>query len=88
MQKSKRIKVVDWYQGEVYTSSVKKIFESVILSSSYYEWKERFTYIHGVFDTQRKIDVQKLEKTFGITIGFDQEKIFKLVYCLETYYSN
>lgn len=87
MQKSKRIKVVDWYQGEVYTSSVKKIFKSVILSSSYYEWKERFTYIHGVFDTQRKIDVQKLEKTFGITIGFDQEKIFKLVYCLETYYS-
>ena len=87
MQNFKRIKVVDWYQGKVYTNSVKKMFESGKLSSSYYEWKEHFTYIHGVFDTQRKIEVQKLEKTFGITIGFDNDEIFKFVYCLETYYS-
>ena len=78
---------ISWYQGDVYTSSVKKLFESTVLSSSYYEWKERFTYIHGVFDTQRKINVQKLEETFDVNLGSEQEELFKLVYCLETYYS-
>ena len=78
---------ISWYQGKVYTSSVKLIFESVVLSPSYFEWKERFTYIHGVFDTQRKIDIQKLEQTFGVILGSDQEELFKLVYSLETYYS-
>lgn len=78
---------ISWYQGNVYTSSIKKLFESTVLSPSYYEWKERFTYIHGVFDTQRKINVQKLEKTFGVKLGSEQEELFKLVYCLETYYS-
>lgn len=78
---------ISWYQGKVYTSSVKLIFESVVLSPSYFEWKERFTYIHGVFDTQRKIDIPKLEQTFGVTIGSEQEELFKLVYSLETYYS-
>lgn len=76
-----------WYQGEVYTNSVKIIFESVVLDLSYFEWKERFTYIHGVFDTQRKINIQKLERIFGVTLGSEQEEFFKLVYSLETYYS-
>ena len=78
---------ISWYQGNVYTSSIKKLFESAVLSSSYYEWKERFTYIHGVFDTQRKINVQKLEDTFDVILGSEQEELFKFVYCLETYYS-
>ena len=59
----------------------------MVLSPSYYEWKERFTYIHGVFDTQRKINVQNLEKTFDVKLGSEREELFKLVYCLETYYS-
>ena len=74
-----------WYQGEVYTSSVKKIFKSIVLSPSYLEWKERFTYIHGVFDTQRKIDIQKLENTFGVPLGSEQEELFKLVPILRRY---
>lgn len=78
---------ISWYQGNVYTSSIKKLFDSIVLSSSYYEWKERFTYIHGVFDTQRKINVQKLENTFDVKLGSEKEELFKLVYCLETYYS-
>lgn len=76
-----------WYQGEVYSSFIRRIFESIVLSPSYFEWKERFIYIHGVFDTQRKIDIQKLEKTFGISLGYEQEELFKLVYSLEIYYS-
>lgn len=76
-----------WYQGIVYTSSVKTIFESVEISSSYSEWKEQFTYIHGIFDTQRKINIQKLENVFGVSLGSDKEELFKLVYSLETYYS-
>lgn len=75
------------YQGVTYINSVKKIFELVVLSPFYYEWKERFTYIHGVFDTQRKINIEKLEKTFDVNLTSDQEELFKLIYSLETYYS-
>ncbi|MCC8119953.1 MAG: SAM-dependent methyltransferase [Bacteroidales bacterium] len=80
-------KEISWYQGKLYTSSVKIIFDSVLFSASYSKWKERFIYIHGAFDTQRKIDIQKLEKTFDVTLGTEQEELFKLVYSLETYYS-
>ena len=79
-------KYIKWYQGDVYIKSVKTIFESVMPLSSYSEWKERYIYIHGFLDTQRKIDTQKLEKTFGINIGSEKEELFKLIYSLEIYY--
>lgn len=78
---------ISWYQGSVYTDSVNKIFRAIVLSPSYLEWKVKFTYIHGKFDTQRKIDIAKLESTFNVEIGSDQEELFKLIYSLETYYS-
>ena len=78
---------ISWYQGSVYINSVNKLFRVAILSPFYNEWKGNFTYIHGVFDTQRKIDITKLESTFNVEIGTDQEELFKLIYCLETYYS-
>lgn len=77
---------ITWYQGHIYTGSVKRIFESVSSSSSYSDWKDMFTYIHGVLNTQRKIDVDKLESTFCVTIGDDKEKLFELIYSIETYY--
>lgn len=78
---------INWYQGDLYTSAVKTLFDMVIPSSSYSEWKERFSDIHGVFDTQRKIDIEKLERNFGFTIGNDRETLFRFIFCLETYYS-
>ena len=79
--------ITSWYQGEIYTNSVKSLYDSVELASSYFEWKDRFTYLHGVFDTQRKIDIRKLENSFGVKIGSEQEELFKFVFSLETYYS-
>lgn len=78
---------ISWYQGNVYTNSVNKIFRAIVLSPLYHEWKIKFTYIHGEFDTQRRIDIAKLESTFNVEIGYDQEELFKLIYSLETYYS-
>lgn len=78
---------ISWYQGNVYINSVNKIFRALVLSPLYQEWKVKFTYIHGEFDTQRRIDIAKLESTFNVEIGDDQEELFKLIYSLETYYS-
>lgn len=78
---------ISWYQGSIYTNSINKIFKAIKLSPSYYDWKGKFTYIHGEFDTQRKIDIAKLESTFNVEIGSHQEELFKLIYSLETYYS-
>ena len=78
---------ISWYQGSLYTNSINNIFKAIVLSSSYYDWKEKFTYIHGELDTQRKIDTAKLESTFKVEIGSNQDELFKLIYSLETYYS-
>lgn len=78
---------INWCQGEIYTDAVKTIFESVVLNPTYFEWKKCYTYIHGFFDTQRKIDIQYLENIFDIPLGPSQEELFKLIYSIETYYS-
>ncbi|MDE6078967.1 MAG: SAM-dependent methyltransferase [Duncaniella sp.] len=78
---------ISWYQGSVYTNSINKIFSAIELSPSYHEWKANFTYMHGEFDTQRKINIAKLESKFKVEIGSNQEELFKLIYSLETYYS-
>lgn len=82
-----KINETSWYQGNIYTSTVKELYGAAALSPSYSEWKEKFTYIHGELDTQRKIDVEKLESGFSVVIGSNLEELFKFIYCLETYYS-
>ena len=82
-----KINETSWYQGNIYISTVKELYGLVTLSPSYSEWKEKFTYIHGELDTQRKIDVEKLESRFSVVIGSNHEELFKFIYCLETYYS-
>lgn len=74
-------------RGDIYFRSVNMLFESLVLSTSYFSWRDKFVYIHGVFNTQRKIDVDRLESIFNVKIGAKQEELFKLIYCLETYYS-
>ncbi len=75
-----------WYQGKIYTDSIKKLFESKPVSNFYQDWKRHFTYIHGKLDTQRKIDIQKLESTFEVSLRDSGESLFELIFCLETYY--
>lgn len=82
-----KINEISWYQGNIYTNTVKELYGAVALSPSYSEWKEIFTYIHGELDTQRKINVEKLESEFSVKIGANHEELFKFIYCLETYYS-
>ncbi len=77
----------NWYKGDFFFSAIQILYNNVNESNVYKDWKEQFTYIHGNFDTQKKIDTNKLESCFGVTIGSNTENIFKLFYCLETYYS-
>ncbi len=54
--------------------------------TAFQQWKTDFTAIHGFLDSQRKIDVGGLCATFQIGCS-NQDDIFKLVFCLETYYT-
>jgi len=49
-------------------------------------WKTDFIAIHGLLDSQRKLDIDKLYATYEIDCS-KQEDIFELVFCLETYYT-
>lgn len=50
------------------------------------QWKTDFTAIHGLLDSQRKLDIGGLCTTYQIDCSH-QDDIFKLVFCLETYYT-
>ena len=49
-------------------------------------WKSDFIAIHGLFDTQRKLNNTKIKKQYGIEIR-KTEDIFSFVFTLETVYS-
>ena len=59
---------------------------NVTARQSFNTWKSEFTAIHGFLDTQRKLDVGGLGVTYTIDCS-DEENIFELVFCLETYYT-
>lgn len=50
------------------------------------QWKTDFIAIHGLLDSQRKLDVSGLCATYQIECS-NQDDIFKLVFSLETYYT-
>ena len=54
--------------------------------NDFHRWHSAFTSIHGRLDTQRKIDVPELEELYSIDIK-SEDDVFKLIYCLETYYT-
>lgn len=78
---------ISWFQGTVYTRAVNLLYKNVFSSKYLHNWKRQFTYIHGEFDTQRKINNEKLSNLFEIALITDKEELFNLIYCLETYYS-
>ncbi len=49
-------------------------------------WRFNFVLIHGELDSQRKLDVYKLCSTYNVNWN-DDDCVFKLIYCLETYYT-
>lgn len=53
---------------------------------AFQEWKTDFMAIHGHLDSQRKLDIDGLCATYQIEFS-NQHDIFKLVFCLETYYT-
>lgn len=57
-----------------------------VVKQDFQQWKTDFTDIHGLLDTQRKLDVGGLCATYQIDCS-NQDDIFKLVFCLETYYT-
>ena len=79
--------IISWFQGTVYTRAVKELYQNVFSSQYYPIWRSKFTYIHGEFDTQRKINNEKLSELFEIELIKDKDELFNLIYCLETYYS-
>lgn len=54
--------------------------------SAFQDWKVDFIAIHGNLDSQRKLDINELHATYQIECN-GQEDIFRLVFCLETYYT-
>jgi methylase of polypeptide subunit release factors len=71
-------------------STVRKLYEYLNqheeVRSDFRSWKNEFTAIHGLLDTQRKLDVGGICKEYQIDCS-EEEKIFELIFCLETYYT-
>lgn len=60
--------------------------ETENVKNAFQEWKTDFTAISGHLDSQRKLDIDGLCATYQIEFS-NQHDIFKLVFCLETYYT-
>lgn len=83
------IKSQDWITGNLYFKSVKTMFVSISSNSDlheYSQWKNDFINIHGFLDTQRKLDIKKLENDYGVELKND-DAVFRFLFCIETYYS-
>ena len=79
----------DWITGILYYQGVKAMFVSISLNPDlveYSQWKNDFINIHGLLDTQRKLDIKKLENDYDVELKSD-DAVFKFLFCLETYYS-
>ncbi len=86
---SKVLQNQNWIKGSLYYQSVKIMYDFVSANSDlleYIQWKNDFINIHGLLDTQRKIDIPKMENDYGVKLK-NEDEIFKLLFCLETYYS-
>jgi hypothetical protein len=49
------------------------------------DWQVSFSKIHGVFDTQRKIDIDALSSKYDVDLS-KSNALNRFVFCLETYY--
>lgn len=54
--------------------------------SSFISWMNRFHFIHGKLDSQKKLDLEMLSKRYKAPLILNED-IFKLIYILESFYS-
>ena len=69
---------------------VKFLFDTKNVTANekeYLDWKKIFINIHGEFNTQRKIRIEKLENSYDIRLSETHDDLFFFLFCLETYYS-
>jgi hypothetical protein len=79
----------DWITGTLYYQGVKAMYDFISSNADlqeYSQWKNDFINIHGFLDTQRKLDIKKLENDYGVEL-INEDAVFQLLFCLETYYS-
>ena len=79
----------EWIKGKLYYQGVKTMFDFITSNTDleeYTQWKKDFINIHGFLDTQRKLDINKLEDDYGVKL-LNEDAVFQLLFCLETYYS-
>jgi len=84
-----KLGVVRKGEESVAKNSVRMMFDNLSKDESqetYAKWKESFSYIHGSLDTQREVDVHKLEGLYNLSINTEEE-LFRFIFSLETYYS-
>lgn len=78
-----------WTQGEIYHEIVRNLYcraSEPDALSVYKNWLSLFVQIHGELDGQRKVNIPKLNRVFGIIIE-SEDSMFRFVFSLETYYS-
>ncbi len=52
---------------------------------NYKEWRKQFTYSHGDLDTQRKVNLAKINCAFDIKVS-SQEELLKFVFAIDSFY--
>ena len=75
---------------DTYILSVRQLYQAANATGQtrdFSNWKDSFIRIHGELDSQHKINIESLEETFRLSLGNDRENLFRLIFCLETYYS-
>lgn len=78
-----------WIKGEHYFSCIRNLYHgavSCVIANAYLQWKDIFIEVHGSLDSQRKVNLTALSEEYGLHIN-NAEDLFKLLFCLETYYS-
>src|SRR5437867_605262 len=73
----------------VLNDSVRLLYRKLLEGESsgvFDAWRNSFEKIHGSFNTQRTIKLEKIGSPYGIELT-DHLGLFRLVFCLETYYS-
>lgn len=83
------IKENTWIQRNLYHEVVRNLYHHSSeqrVAQIYNDWLSSFVQIHGEMDGQRKVNIQQLNKEFGIDIE-SKESMFRFIFSLETYYS-
>lgn len=78
-----------WLKGKHYVDSIRSLYYGAtpdVIANVYPLWKDVFIEVHGNLDSQRKVDLVALSEEYGIHLN-GAEDLFKLLFCLETYYS-